>query len=81
MPDLAHKLAIVAAVDGLVLKSPDAHPKHRCSRDGESRSPAISIDYESHKLSRWLGEHSAHEWYGCEAQNGRELKAFGIIGA
>ena len=71
MPALLRKLAIVAAVDGLVLHAQANGPRHSGSHNEAS---SIRIDYKTHKITA-LPTSTSQPLDGKDA-----LEAYGLVG-
>jgi hypothetical protein len=72
MPALLRKLAIVAAVDGLVLHAQANGPRHSAGSNNEASS--IRIDYKTHKVTA-LPTSTSQPLDGKDA-----LEAYGLVG-
>ena len=72
MPALLRKLAIVAAVDGLILHAQASGPRHIAGNNNEASS--IRIDYKTNKIT-------ALPAGAAEPLNGKDvLEACGLVG-
>ncbi|KAJ5774937.1 hypothetical protein N7457_009833 [Penicillium paradoxum] len=72
MPALLRKLAIVAAVDGLVLYAPANGPRNNSGSNNEASS--IRIDYKTNKIT-------ALPTFASEPLDGKDaLEAYGLVG-
>lgn len=73
MPGLLRKLAIVAAVDGLILHAHGVHaPRHNPGSNNDASS--IRIDYKTNKISA-LPPLASNSLDGKDA-----LEAYGLVG-
>lgn len=72
MPALLRKLAIVAAVDGLILHTQASGPRHTAGSNNEASS--IRIDYKTNKITA-LPVSASEPLGGKDA-----LEAYGLIG-
>lgn len=72
MPALLRKLAIVAAVDGLILHAQASGPRHIAGSNNEALS--IRIDYKTNKITA-LPAGASEPLDGKDA-----LEAYGLVG-
>ena len=72
MPALLRKLAIVAAVDGLILHSQTSGPRHITGNNNEA--PSIRIDYKTNKITA-LPAGASEPFHGKDV-----LEVCGLVG-